>query len=436
MRTAETMSGLTSFDRRGAGTDAERRVARWLEDELGGHERGVRIEPFWCRPSWALTHAWHAALGLAGSLLAVGTPRLGGGLILLALLSVIADALLGVSLGRRLTPERASQNVVVPAPGDGESDLADHRHEGLDRGAARTESTDRSVRLILTANYDACRTGVAYRDVPRRAAARLRTLTRGLTPGWLGWLCIALVWLEAVAIARVTGSGGTVVGVAQLIPTVGLVLALALLIDVASSDFGPSAGDNGSGVSVAIALARALDAAPPRRAATELVLTGAGDVTGIGLRRYLRARRKRLTHANAVVLGLAACGAGFPRWWVSDGALIPLASFAKLRELCATLAADEPGLEALPHRGRGDAPAHPARLARLPAITIGCLDGHGLTPRSHQMADTADAIDEAALDRAVKFGLLLVDAIDSFLALAPGDDPASPRRVISRPAGR
>jgi hypothetical protein len=410
MRTAETVSELAAFEERGAGSDAERRAARWLSGELAGTAREVRIEPFWCRPNWALAHSWHAALGVAGSLISVSSARIGGGLILVALLSTIADTLLGSSIGRRLTPERASQNVVAEPP-----------------------RTDRPspVKLIITANYDAVRTGVPYWTRPRSAAARLRNATRGFTPGWLGWLTIGLAVLEAVAIARLQGSKGTAISIVQLIPTVGLVLGLALLLDVASSAFGPSANDNGTGVAAAVALARALDAAPPRNAAIEVVLAGASDVSGIGMRRYLRARKGKLTPQNAVVLGIAACGGGSPRWWTSDGQLVPLAYFAKLRELCAGLARDEPGLPAGPHRGRGSSPGFPGRLARLPAITIGCLDARGLAPRSHQRADEAREIDAGAIDRTVEFALLLIDAIDAYVARtrtepAPGNRPGDP----------
>src|SRR5690242_19223768 len=112
MRPAETIESLSSFERRGAGTDAERRAARWLVTQLSGSRQNVRVEPFWCRPNWALANAWHCAIALVGSLVAVSEPQLGGALALVALVSLIADGTTGVSLGRRLTPERASQNVV------------------------------------------------------------------------------------------------------------------------------------------------------------------------------------------------------------------------------------------------------------------------------------------------------------------------------------
>src|SRR5207237_3211810 len=113
MRPLEMTAMLVAFERRGPGTDAERRAARRLVRELTAAGHKVRTEPFWCRPNWALAHAWHVALALAGSLLSVHHPRVGGVLVLVALLSLIADELTGYSLGRRLTREHASQNVVA-----------------------------------------------------------------------------------------------------------------------------------------------------------------------------------------------------------------------------------------------------------------------------------------------------------------------------------
>jgi hypothetical protein len=115
MRATEAASRLESYAGRGPGTDAERRAARWLADELADGGREVAVETFWCRPSWALAHAWHVALALAGSLVSVASPRVGGALLLAALVFVVVDAITGASPGRRLTPARASQNVVAIA---------------------------------------------------------------------------------------------------------------------------------------------------------------------------------------------------------------------------------------------------------------------------------------------------------------------------------
>jgi hypothetical protein len=393
MSTVDTVAGLSRFTGRGAGTDAERRAANWLSSELQAAGLDARVEPFWCRPNWALAHLWHVALALVGSLVAVSSPKVGGVLIVIALVSAVADALTGRSLGRRLSPERASQNIIS------EPSIAGSR----------------PVTLLLTANYDAGRTGLAYRTTPRRALVAVNRRLGGAAPGWLGWTMVAIVWLLAVAIGRVGGARGTAISALQLVPTVGLVLAAALLIELATSDRGPAANDNASGVAAALALARALSTGPPRNLAVELVLTGAGDGDGIGLSRYLHARRKTLKRANTVVLGLAAAGGGEPRWWVSDGALVPRRYFATLRQLCARIASEESYLNAAPHSDRGASPAQPGRAAGLPAITIGCRDRDGLAPRSHERGDTPEHLDANSLSELVNYALLVVDAIDSYV---------------------
>ncbi len=169
---------------------------------------------------------------------------------------------------------------------------------------------------------------------------------------------------------------------------------------------------------MAIALVRALTAAPPRNLAPELLLQGAGEGQEIGIRRYLRAHRRDVRREDAIVLGIAASGAGQPRWWRSDGRLIPIPCTRRLRDLAGEVARDraDPGHDrAQPHRGRGATPALPAQARGLPAIAIGTLDGRGLAKRSHQATDTPENIDQVALDRAVQFGLLLIDAIDAAL---------------------
>jgi hypothetical protein len=483
MRARETISQLTGFAGRGAGTDAERRAASWLARELEEANRDVRLEPFWCRPNWALAHAWHVALGLAGSLISVSSPWFGGAMILVALASVIADDRLGYSLGRRLTPERASQNVVsapvnapasapanapasapANAPASGPANASASRPANAPASGPMNGAAENQVQLIITANYDAGRTGFAYRPGLRAAAARLRRATGGRAPGWLAWLCIALVWLLITAVLRIAGAKGTAMAVAQLPPTAALVLGLVVLVELGSASFGPAAGDNASGAAVAVVIARALTTAAPRHLAVNLVLAGAGEGPGIGLKHYLRQHKRMLNRENTAVLGIAPSGGGHVHWWASDGALAPLAYDARLRRLCADLAASEPELGALPHRGRGGSPPHgrgaspphgrgaspphgrgaspphgrgasphlgrgatpalAARAAKLPAIAIGCLDDRGLVPHSHQRTDTPDTVDEGATGAAVEFGLMLVDAIDARVARQPAAPPA------------
>lgn len=390
----DVVVSLGGFPGRGAGTDAERRAGLWLADELAGRGREVIVEHFWCRPNWALAQAWHVLLALAGSLVAVASPRVGGAMLLAAAVFVIADVFTGISPGRRLTPERASQNVI-----------------SLPRRAADKDQGDR-LHLLITANYDAGRTGLIYRDGVRTRTARLRRAVGGLTPGWAGWLVLDMALLLAMAILRLEGHTGGAVGAVQLVPTVALLLILVLLLESAVSQWSPAAGDNASGVAVALSLARALGVSPPRWMDVEIVLTGAGDGGGIGLRRHLRTRRKTHRHTNTVVIGCAPCAGDQLHWWTSDGPLVPLRLGGRLVALARKLAADEPQFGARGHNGRGSTPALPARLARIPALAIGSLDESGIAPRSHQPDDIAAMVSRQAHDRTVQFGLMLVDAID------------------------
>ena len=95
---------------------------------------------------------------------------------------------------------------------------------------------------------------------------------------------------------------------------------------------------------------------------------------------------------------------------------MPLRYGARLVDLAGRTAADADFIGAAPHAGRGAAPALGGRAAGIPSIALGCLDAHGLPPRSHQPSDLATAIEPAAPDTVIQFALLLVDAIDETLA--------------------
>jgi Iap family predicted aminopeptidase len=65
-------------------------------------------------------------------------------------------------------------------------------------------------------------------------------------------------------------------------------------------------------------------------------------------------------------------------------------------------------------------------MAGLPAIALGCLDGHGLAARSHQPTDTPAVVERAAVDISIEFALMLVDAIDAEVAATRGQASGPP----------
>ena len=113
------------------------------------------------------------------------------------------------------------------------------------------------------------------------------------------------------------------------------------------------------------------------------------------------------------MVGVAACGAGDPRWWESDGPLLPRRAANALRAVAGELAARYPELGLRAHRGRGWSPAYAGR--RQPAITLGALDADGLIPHSHRPDDLPPTIDPRVPDTALEVGLLFVDALDARL---------------------
>ncbi|MDX6650992.1 MAG: hypothetical protein QOJ97_2943 [Solirubrobacteraceae bacterium] len=392
------VTGLARVAPRGPGTDAERRAALWLatvlREDLG---RDVTTETVWVRPHHAAVVALHAALGVAASVVAVSRPAIGLGIALAALVSWLLDGLGIAHLGRRLTSARATQNLVSPPT------------------AATRAGRERIVRLVITAAYDAGRGGLSRREPVRRAVARARALTGGRLPGAGSFLALGLAAVAALAGLRLAGAHGTGVGALQLVPTVGLLAGLALAVDTALSRIGPGAGDPASGAAVALALAAALGREPPRRLGVEVVLAGAGEGPALGLREFVRARRRRWRPEATAVLHLAACGRGRPRWWISDGPVIPQRLHPRLLDLAAHVAHDEGHLGARPYRGHGTTGAWRARRARWPAIAIGCLEDDAWPRDSHTAQDTPERVDPRAMRDALAFALEVVRALDDDL---------------------
>lgn len=378
---------LAAIAERGACTDAERRAAVQLRDELRARGRAARLEPAWVRPQWAWVWTAHCALGVVGSLVAVPAPAVGLGVLVATLASLAFDLTTRTSPVRALFPRRATQNVVS---------------EG--RSGATT-------RLVVTASVDAPRTGAIFRGLLAELHARARAALGGhlSSPGAL--LVALLAVLAAFAGARLAGAGGQGLGAGQLVPTIVLLVGCGALVDVALSPPAPGANADASAVAVALALVAALDGSPPRNLAVDLVLAGAGDGRQLGMRSYVQARMPSWRAEDVVVLALGGCGAGLPRFHVTEGLIVPLRLHPRLVELAGEVAHDEAHLRAAPTR-RGLTGAYPARLRTWPAISVECHDATERVPRARRADDTPDAIDDAALRAALELCLGLVARVD------------------------
>jgi hypothetical protein len=418
MDTAELVRRLVAFSGRTAGTDAERRAAAWLRDHLRGGGHPPATQALWVRPTWALAVGLHAALAVAASALSVSHPVLG-----LALLGVCLTSLLGDLSGaffwlRRLTPRRATQNVVVsPAQDDPER-----------------------VQLVLTANVDAGWAAAAYRDTWARPEARLRRLLHGHLPSPLGLAAVAVAVLALLAAARVAGAAGTALGVVQLRPSLYLVVLLGALADVAFAAPAPGANANASGVAAATeAFARLTGPSAPTHLDVQLVLAGAGEGGALGLAAFLRERARAGWRAQDVaVVAIEPCGAGSLRYFTHEGPVWALRLHPRLIESARRAATSGSAPEATPFRSHSAGAAHAARRRGWPAIAIGGLDAHDRPGRARQGRDTSDRVDPAVIERCVQLCLGLVAELDRSLARGRAQDapPQSATGRAAEPAGR
>ncbi len=356
---AAIVEALLEFSGRGPCTDAERRAAGWLHDELRRAGHSAWVETHWVRPQWPGSLLLACVLGVAGALVSTRVPVAGAVLAAVAAFSLAMDASGFPGLLRGVFARRATQNVLGVAP-----------------DPAR-------VAVLACARYDAPRRGLLFAEPLRRLAARSG-------PDPRAWLALAAAVVALGAALRAAEVGGAGVGVLQFVPAVLLVLGIAAGSDFALSAHAPGANDNASGTAAALAVFDALSRRPLRRLSPGLLLAGAGEDAPLGLRAQLRADRPR--PADTVLVELGPCGAGTVHWRSTQDQLVAAASGVAPRI-----------------RGRRGGGA----VRGIPTLWIGGLSG-GIAPNARQGDDTA--VDFDAIDAAVVAAVDAVVALDATLA--------------------
>jgi len=391
----EIIRELCSFERRFAGTDAERRAANRMAQRLREAGRPVEIEPIYVHPQLGLVYAAHCLLALAGSLVAVAIPVLGFALVLFAATSLYLDLNARIYLLRRIFFRRASQNVVS-------------------RGGAGAGA---KARLLVVAHLDAAKTGYMY------GARRVRLVNRfPLSPTRLIFWSAAFL-VPALAV-RAAGAESGIVSLLQLPPTLVLLVALFAFVDIELSDVVPGANDNASGVAVAVSLAGALSAEPAANLDVWVVLTGGGETPMQGMRAFLRGERKDRDSSSTYVIDLDAVGRGDVRFVTGAGPAVTYELRSRLTELCQAIAdADaeqENRFRAAAVRRGLSSEALPAALAGCAATTITCLEPGAVVPANYRRpTDIPGELDPEAVDRAHDFALALIRQLDRDLGRSP-----------------
>jgi hypothetical protein len=362
---AEAEALVDGFGARAPGSDSERRAARHLAGRLRTLGREAELEPFSAWPAWQLAYAIHAGLAIVGSALSVDFPVLGATLVLAAMLLTLLDVSGTLVTTRRLLGRRASQNVIS---------WGDRYAPGA---------------LLLVAHYDSGRGGLVRRNAWRR---RL-TAVGPLTP--FSW---SLVLVLVCCLVRLAGVDETWLTVVQFVPTVVLILAFPLLLDMAMSPMQQGENDNASGVALALRLAERAD---PELFGVHVLLTGSQKALAQGMRSFMRAHRDELGRERTVVLNLDEVGDGSPCYTRREGAIPTLRSHPQLVRLCAESAEH---VAARPFSNRVPSDGYAARSAGIAAVTVSCRDERGSASRR---------LDEEALSAAEAFCLELIGRLDA-----------------------
>jgi hypothetical protein len=409
----EIVRELCSFERRLTGTDAERRAANRLAARLRELGRRVEVEPIHVHPQLGLIYALHAAVAFAGSLVSVEVPALGFALALLAGTSIYLDLNARAYLLRRLFFRRASQNVVSP---------------GTIPGAP--------AKLLISAHYDAARSGVIFSRPGLRLLARLQRLF-GFPIGPSRILFWSVAFLVPVLGARMAELDSAAVSVIQLFPTLAILFAIFAALDLARSEVAPGANDNASGVATALSLADELGRQPTENLDVWIVLPSGEESLMQGMRAFLRAHDGELAPDTTFLLNLDSVGAGDVRYVTGEGLAVTYELGSRLTELAAAVAETiDDGSRAPASLRHGFATdALPAHLRGIPATTITCLEPGALVPANmHTRADVPENVDADAIARAHAFALALIRLLDRDVGrrLRSVDPPPRPAATATR----
>jgi hypothetical protein len=314
-------------------------------------------------------------------------PAIGFGLVLFVAVSMYLDLNARFYLIRRLFFRRASQNVVSPG-----------------------RNPDAPLRVILTAHYDAARTGFVFGERSHRLARRLSPRMRLLLGPFRLIFWGGIAPLLPILGARMAGVDAQWLSVLQLLPTIVLIVAVFLLVDIAISEIVPGAYGNASGVAAVVSAAAALDADPPANLDVWVVLSGAEECNCEGMRSYIRAHRRELDKERTVFVNVDGASWGRVHYEVSEGAIVSLNLDAELIELCEAL--DAAGQSARPLRSPLLTDALPPRIHGFRAISLTSIADGLVPPWFRAPEDTPDRVEPAPLARTTEFVVSLVRLLD------------------------
>jgi hypothetical protein len=353
---------------------AERRAAKYIEEQLKGFGYYVKTEPFRSVRSFGHTYIIIFALAAAGFVAGALYDKAAAGLLLtgVALVAFVGENTTTLHLANAIIPKGKSQNVVG-------------------RLAAR-ELPRR--RLVLSAHYDSARSGLMWHP------ALVRTFRLTFLLEALSMLSLPIL-LGAAAITGVRLLGYIAI-------PFGVVVVFALLLLIHRELFGKhveGAGDNASGVAVMLSLAEALAADASADTEVMVVATGCEEAGLVGMQKFVRAHIDDLE--RAWIINIDNVGAGDVSYTTSEGMLLRHHTGKDLVEMAARVAT-LPGIKVAGRPFRVmSTDSEPVLLRGLDAITV-IATSNGVPVNWHWKTDTVENIDPDAVDTAYRFVEALV----------------------------
>ena len=359
---------------RGSASPGELRAAEWGAERL--RQSGavdVRLERFRYQRTIAERSVPHLAAGLVAATAGGG---LGATLAAASLVSFELDFGGRLQWLRGLVPAGEGTNAVARVPAIGE----------------------RRRTLVLVAHHDTAHTGIGWKN-PELIGYGTRDRVRGLigkppdpdvmdSPATGPKLAFAAVVAGGLLGSRaLRAAGGT-----------GLLVSIALSLDVARSEAVPGASDNATGVAAVLALLERFRAEPLDEGTEVIaVLTGCEESGAGGMAQWLRSEGARLDPSTTLVLGLDTLGAGEPIVVMSEGSIVPW-RYREQDLRWADRGAARAGVEP-PRRVQLGGWTDPllAVHAGLPAISLLSACGNRFTDY-HQPTDTPDRVSWDSVD--------------------------------------
>lgn len=355
-------------------SDAERRAAERLRDELGERGLDATLEPFDGYSTFAAPFGVISALAIAPALLPPRRRLARSVLALTAAAGLVTEGGLTRTPLSRALSTRPSQNLVATIEPAGD--------------AVRT--------VCLSCHLDTSRSGFLFdpRFVPH-------------LNNWLTAQSIAGLAQAGEPLIGGTRWGRRVLGAARLVLGAGLVLLAER--EMSGKDV-PGGNDNASGVAVVAELALELAASPPGSTRVVVLMTGCEEAGMLGSQAFLDAHDT----SGWIFVNVDNVGAerlhylpseGLIQKWGADPALMAIASRVAREqpELRLREATDPIGLtyDATPVLARGGR-----------ALTLVAAGEGGAIPNYHWPTDTAANVEAEALERALVTAREMVAAID------------------------